>query len=139
MPGFNFAGLLSLNFDAQDQPAWIGADQQIPVRIEGKRSRMTLVAFVEDLSLSVARDGEDFALIACGDEQSATRIHGQGPDVFRLGLEEYALLSGRSHFVDLSIGRGANVKIVLRVEEDRLSGQFRRLKYGRRRAFFVES
>src|ERR1700677_1267308 len=89
---------------------------------------MALVALVEALALAVGTDSENFSLAAGGDEQVSIGIECHRPDVFALRIEKYGFHSIGRDFVNTPAGRRAYVQIVVRIEGNRLSGEFRGLK-----------
>ena len=65
---------LAHDLDSQDVSIRLGSDQQVPLGIEGQRSRVALLALIEELALSVRRHDEYLSLIARGHKKFASRV-----------------------------------------------------------------
>ena len=117
------SAVLASDFDPQDKAIGIGADEQIAFRIKRQRASVPFVTLIKKFTFAVRSHDENLPRIAGRDKQRAIRIDRQRPNIFCLGFEEDALLAVGRYFVHFSVGRGADEKIVVRIENDRLRGK----------------
>ena len=71
--------------DTQDQSARFGAQNQIPLQVDGKRAYVRFVALEKYFALAIRGDSMQFALISSGNEEIARRIEASPQMYFALG------------------------------------------------------
>ena len=91
---------------------------------------MRFIGIVKRHALSIGRYTIDDAFISCADEQPSLLIKNQGPDIFRLRIEEFPR---RTIFdlVDLAVWRRAGVKDILAIDGQRQNIEFGEIRYQR--------
>src|SRR5690348_6744547 len=118
--------------NAQNASAGFGASDEISVGIESENANVSFVAGIEDFALAVGRDSEDLSLVAGGNVKSAVRRKREIPDVFCLGVEENGFFAVRRDFVNLAVGRSANIQRAFRIEGNGLRGKIGGIEYDAR-------
>ncbi len=73
--------------NAIDQPAAVGAGNQILLRIEGQNANVGFIALEEDRMLAFRRDAINFPVVAGRYIEVAGFVQSQIPDIFRPRLE----------------------------------------------------
>ncbi len=73
--------------NAIDEPAAVGAGNQIVLRIEGQNADVGLIALEEDRMLALRRNPINLPVVAGSHVEIAGLVQGQVPDIFRTRLE----------------------------------------------------
>src|SRR4029077_14373415 len=81
---------------------------------------MSLVAGVEEFAFAFGRDGEDLSFVTGGDIKSSVGRKSEVPDVFCFRIEENGFLAGGRNFVNIAVGRCADIKSAPGVKSDGL-------------------
>ncbi|MGH9730917.1 MAG: hypothetical protein ACRD4A_04400 [Candidatus Acidiferrales bacterium] len=89
--------------------------------IEGKGTGMTFIALEEELALAIWADSVNLSFVASGDKERADGVKGEGPNVFRFGIEEDGVLAVGRDFIDFPIRRRCDVDVVLLIDREGLS------------------
>ncbi len=130
MEGFLEPGCEAVRADAENAAIGLGAGEEIAFGVEAENFDVGLVAGVIEVAFALGSYGVNLAFVSGGDIESAIRAEGEVPNVFGFGFEEDAFLAGRGNFVDLAVGRGADVERALGIESDALREEIGGFEYG---------
>src|SRR4029077_19387063 len=73
--------------NAINQPAAVGASDQVPLRVERQHSDMSFVTLEEHGMLTLGCDAVDFPTVAGGDVEISGAVESEVPDVLGAGIE----------------------------------------------------
>ncbi len=81
---------------------------------------MRLFGLEKDGPFAVARHAMNLALVARGDKEIALAVERHAPDIFLARIVEQPRLAVRRNFVNLSVGVGGGVNVIVRIHDDRV-------------------